>query len=72
MGECCPVNVRWVFMINPIFSHMLVPFHLMAVGVIGRVHRSVVGSLIPFKITLVIIFHFTFCVGKSNLTSRFA
>ena len=36
----------------------------MAAGVIGRVHRSVVGSLIPFKITLSLYFTSHFVLVK--------
>jgi hypothetical protein len=47
--ECYPVDRVWVFLIALIFSQFMAVLFI-AVGVMGRVHRSVVGSLIPFKI----------------------
>jgi hypothetical protein len=57
--KCCPVDGMWIFLIT------LISF--IAVGVIGRVHRSVVGSLIPFKITLFLYFTSHFVSVKISL-----
>ncbi len=42
----------WVFWLHWSFPNFWLPVAFIAVGVIRRVHRSVVGSLIPYKITL--------------------
>ena len=49
------------------FCNPWLPISFIAVKVIGRVHRSVVGSLIPFKITLFLYFTSHFVSVKITL-----
>ena len=56
MGKCCPVDVGWVFIIQLILSHMLVPHRADGCWCDWEGPQICGGSLIPFKITLSLYF----------------